>query len=373
MKKIFIDLTYILNEKDLNKSTSIYVQRFLDNLDSNYIKNNNLILFVREATYSYFKKKYEKIGFSLTIFKETKRIHISFIRSIFDSLKWKKQINHMDCDVIYVPFTWIYNTLKINKKKITTIHDLRPIRETHVKHLKKIVLRMFRFYYDIAVKNADTVITISDFVRNDVFSEFGYSEKVNVVYNGIPVLQNPIEVSQAVNKKYILYVNTITEYKNLETLIKAFYLLDTEDIYLFVVGKETEYWNKRCIPFIKDNRVIRLQYVSDEELVWLYKNAYLFVTPSTREGFGYTPAEAGIYGCPIVSTKCEALPETTCNSVFYYNNPFDEKELSETIKTVLSKQRNDDFIIQNSKIQEEFLSRYNVEQFSKKIFDILVN
>lgn len=367
--RILIDLSYILNENDLNKSTAIYVQRFLDNLS---IDKQNFILFVRESTYNYFSTKYGKQIRQILIFQESKLINISFIKSLVDAHLWQKQVNSIDCDVVYIPFTWIYNSLKVNKPKVTTIHDLRPLRETQIKRFRSIVLGLFRYYFRKAADNADLVITISEFVKEDVLDSLKTKTSVEVVHNGIPIGTPQHGISELAGKKYILYVNTLTEYKNVRTLLQAFALLKRNDLYLAIVGKETDFWRVACSPLLND-KIVHLKFVSDAELVWLYCNALLFVTPSTKEGFGYTPAEAGMYGCPIISTKCEALPETTLHEAYYYENPFDENELAEKIDDVLSDNNETNRMALAEKIKKDFRTEYDVHHFSTHIMNAITS
>lgn len=372
MKIVLVDLTFILDEQDLRKSTSVYVQRFLDSLEQDDYKRNRFAFLVRKSVLNYFRKKYQRFDSDFILFSEPKCIKVSFLKSICESLLWKKQVNSISCDVVYVPFTWIYNALKTNKRKVTTIHDLRPIRETRIKSCKKIVLGLFRYYFKKAVKNADMVITISDFVKNDVIREFKCLDKVKVVYNGIPIQTDLSEISQLVNKKYILYVNTLTPYKNVLTLIKAFAMLNNPNLLLVVVGKETTYWKEKCLPESSD-KVVRLDYVTDSELTWLYRNAELFVTTSMHEGFGFTPIEAAMQCCPVISTTADSLPEVTMGAVYYYE-PFDDyNALCVQINKVL-KERNENSEQFDEKIKavsKIFKEAYSLSVFKENVLKLL--
>ena len=102
---------------------------------------------------------------------------------------------------------------------------------------------------------------------------------------------------------YILYVNAIREYKNIYTLIKAFNeLKDVVTHNLVIVGKRNDYWERVIIPYIKEknllSRIELIEYATDAELNYLYKNAAVFVSPSLYEGLGYTPIEAAMHAIP---------------------------------------------------------------------------
>ena len=58
-------------------------------------------------------------------------------------------------------------------------------------------------------------------------------------------------------------------------------------------------------------------YVSDEELMALYRHASVFVYPSLYEGFGIPPLEAMMCGCPVVVSDIKVFHEVYGDSVEY--------------------------------------------------------
>lgn len=58
-----------------------------------------------------------------------------------------------------------------------------------------------------------------------------------------------------------------------------------------------------------DNRINRLGFVSNEDLVLLYNMATIFVMPSIYEGFGLPVLEAMGCGCPVITSKEGSIPE----------------------------------------------------------------
>ena len=378
-KRIVIDATYIQNVSGLRKSVALYLFRFLDNYKEKEHPNTNISILVRASVFVFFTEKYG-MRFSIINFESKRISRISFIQSVVDAFFWQKQVNKINCDTVYIPFVWIYNSFAINKKKISTIHDLKPIRELTTSYAKKVfwlkslILRIFKYYFKKSLTNSNKIIAISNFVKEDVLHTFHHIEQKDIIvlYDGIKVdnlVTKPI--NELIGKKYILNVNTIDEFKNTETLIRAFSLLKIEDLFLVLVGKETDYWNKTCKPLINEN-VIRLDYVSNEELNWLYENAYIFITPSKKEGLGYTPIEAAVRNCPVISSKCEALPESTLNSVFYFEPAEDYNALKKQMENVINLIENDkNFEKTIVKVGEKFRQRYSINRFVDDIYKVL--
>lgn len=102
----------------------------------------------------------------------------------------------------------------------------------------------------------------------------------------------------------------------------------------------------------------------------MYRNASLFITTSLKEGFGYTPIEVAMCGCPVISTKCEALGDTTRDLLYYYNPPTDETDLSEQILNVLQNPPSQEHL---KSISEEYKQIYNTENQTKLLLEIVLS
>ena len=141
---------------------------------------------------------------------------------------------------------------------------------------------------------------------------------------------------------------------------------------LFVVGKKTAYWEDEIEPLVKqyhlEEKVRVYSNLKDEELKYLYSRASLFVSPSLNEGFGYTPIEAAMNNCPVICTKCEALPDTTRGKVYYYENPMDENELAAKIDSVLNCPPS---VEELSEIASFFKNTYSPNKQVAKILELL--
>jgi glycosyltransferase involved in cell wall biosynthesis len=58
-----------------------------------------------------------------------------------------------------------------------------------------------------------------------------------------------------------------------------------------------------------DQQVIATGYVSDDELVWLYRNCYASLYPSLFEGFGLPVLEGMQMGAPTITSTTSSIPE----------------------------------------------------------------
>jgi len=56
-------------------------------------------------------------------------------------------------------------------------------------------------------------------------------------------------------------------------------------------------------------RVVMTGYVTDEELIWLYRNCYANLYPSLFEGFGLPVLEGMQFGAPTITTTSSSVPE----------------------------------------------------------------
>ncbi len=146
---------------------------------------------------------------------------------------------------------------------------------------------------------------------------------------------------------YILYVGNDYPHKNLKRLKLAFGKLVNE----YDVNYEL---------------ILITQFIGEEELDNLYRNASLFVFPSLSEGFGLPPLEAMARGVPVVSSNVTFLPEILANAALYFN-PLDIDDMAEKIRRTLS---NDG--VKKALIQKGFeqVKKYSWEKMAEETLKI---
>lgn len=239
--------------------------------------------------------------------------------------------------------------LNISKGKkvrsVVTIHDLIFI--VFPEYYKPVDRFIYRYKFRKACINADKVIAVSECTKKDIVKYFGINEnKIDVVYqscSSIFAQKESDEKKQKVKKlynlpeKYILFVGSVEERKNLLVVVKSLKYLSL-DIHLVAVGRHTPYEDV-VIKYIKENnlesRVHFVHGVEFADLPSVYQLSSVFVYPSRYEGFGIPVQEALLSGVPVIAAKGSCLEEAGGPDTLYID-PDDYRTLSEYINRIMS-------------------------------------
>ncbi len=305
---------------------------------SYYFNDNKYFLFTP-------KKKYKN---KLNFVCENKNLTIctpnTLINKVFKNY-WRSRSMIKDlCKNKVDVYHGLSNELPIgieltNIKTVVTIHDLIFIRFPYLFNFfdRKIYLKKFKS----ACLRADKIIAISKQTKKDIINYLAIpEEKIDVVYQGCNnIFQNEIAqvkkektvIKYKLPKKYLLYVGTIEERKNLLTVLKT--LNEIPNQKLVVIGEGKAYKNK-CLKFIKKNkisdRVIFLTGISLEEMAIIYQLAEIMIYPSIFEGFGIPIIEALFSKTPVITSKGGCFSEAG-GPHSKYINPLSISEMKKAI------------------------------------------
>ena len=192
------------------------------------------------------------------------------------------------------------------RTSVVAVHS-NPMRDT--KHFWWRLLK--RFCLMRATSGCDAVIAASKTLRDDIVRQLSLSKKaanhLKVVYAGVSKAFSPAPVPLPADKrKVILYVGNQRHYKNLDTLVRAFASLrhrHKNHLHLLLIGPEGKNSSSiRCLVRnlgLTDNVTFAGER-REQELAAAYREAALFVSPSSYEGFCLPLLEAMASGTPVV-------------------------------------------------------------------------
>jgi glycosyltransferase involved in cell wall biosynthesis len=232
---------------------------------------------------------------------------------------------------------------------VITVHDLTILRWASSFPLPD---RLYwRIIQPFSMKSAAAIITVSDDTRRDVNLFYGVPlERIIVAKNAIDehYSSNPEEVALLRSRlklphRFILHVGSISPKKNLETLLRAFALVRSQDdsLGLVLVGREyrphaadqlhllaAELGIAECTRFTGA--------VSDSELRSFYSSASVLALTSVHEGFGLVLLEAMACRTPIVASRRGAVEEVVEGAAILVDDPTDPSKFASAMETILS-------------------------------------
>lgn len=234
-----------------------------------------------------------------------------------------------DYDVFHPTYYDPYFLRYLHKPYVITVHDM-----IHEKFSNQIKDYTTIEYKRKVITNADKIIAISENTKKDIIDIYGINEdKISLVYHGLTsVSSTNIKPIENIPNNFILFVGQRDGYKNFERFLKAFQVVHEKcpDINLVCTGAKFKESEMHMINVLNLNSVVNQIYVSDNQLLYLYKKAICFVYPSLYEGFGMPILEAFSAGCPVALSNTSCFPEIARNGGLYFN-PYEIDSIADAI------------------------------------------
>ncbi len=183
---------------------------------------------------------------------------------------------------------------------VVTIHDLSFERHPELMPLKDRIV--FRSVVPRAARRAKRVLTVSERTKRDLVELYGLApEKVVVTPNGVDPAFSPS--NNPLQRSYVLAVGAVQPRKNQLAAAEA---AAAVGLPLIVAGPVRD---EALAAQLRARGADLRGYVSQEELIELYRSAACLVQPSRYEGFGLPVLEAMACGTPVVVVDEPALRE----------------------------------------------------------------
>lgn len=338
-----------------------------------YIRNLLLHLQKVDTNNHYFvfllKKNFDKVEFADNFTKVLADIRWYGFR---EQTEFLLLLNKHNLDLVHFPH---FNVpIFYNRKFVVTLHDLihqhfgMERASTHGKFIYALKKWGYNLTFERAIKRSEKIITVSNFVKKQLIDEWQVNkEKIEVIYEAaeekIVTLAKNINQTQVnqtlrkfgINRPFIFYVGNAHPHKNVEGLIEAFLILkiNFNNLILVLAGKDHYFWQR--IKSKYTNKDIKyIGFVSDEQLVALYKGAICYVVPSFEEGFGIPLLESFACGCPVAASSVGALKEVGENACSFFN-PKNVSEISNCVSKILNEENfREELIEKGNKRYKEF-------------------
>ena len=341
---------------------------YLDKVDH----QNEYVLYVLEDQFENAKSKLPK-RFKLKEIPYRRNPMSRIMRSLFAQRFWSREEREEGFDVFHSPF---FHAPKMKKARvIMTVHDLRLYRypETYpflrYQFLKRAVKK--------SIERVDKIIAISHFTKDEMIDTCGVNpDKVKVIHEAInrsffnsDAIKNyslPHEYAYLKDCRFRFCLSQIEPRKNHARLIQAFSAIKAmggfDDLKLVLAGKQLLNAEPVLKLIAETPDVIYLDYVPTEMMLWLYRNASLFVYPSYYEGFGFPPLEAASLGTVSAVGNKSSVPEV-CGDCALYFDPYDVEDMSKVIAAAL----NDESLIHEKKMKlEDQLNKFSWERNARE-------
>ncbi len=297
---------------------------------------------------------------------------------LLNSPKFDKLLGGVD--VFFSPH-FLAAPLSKNCRKITVFHDISFLHYPEFFSLKK---RYWHFLQNPKkqAKYSDKIIAMSESTKNDIVNFYNIKEeKISVIYSGVDESFKPVSKDNPnlnrVKEKYnlpnnfILYLGTIEPRKNIIGIIEAFEAVREKKKISLVISGTFGWLFDDIIKRAKSSKfsedILFVGFINQEDKIYLYNLAKIFVYPSFFEGFGFPPLEAMACGVPVVVSNCSSLPEVVGDAGIMID-PYKPSEIAEALDMILEDEGLSDILKQRGLKQAE---KFNWEKTGEETIKIL--
>lgn len=332
------------------------------------------------------KKELEKYGFTFVFLKYCTSVHSGDEKGLSGRMV-RKEINKR-CLVSMEKYIIDWNIDIIHTNSLTHIIGALLSKRTHkphVWHIREMLKDHYNLFFDnnlaykCALRNADQIICISNYVRN-VYRWLLLGTKVITLHDGFNVDKY---ILNGVYKKKndffnIILCGTINASKGQFDAVRAInYLVHNyklNNVHLTIVGNGYGEYLKKIYEFISYNNINN--YVDilpfQEDLRELRRNADIALTCSQSEALGRVTIESMLSENLVIGAESSGTAEIIENNVTgYLYEVGNAEDLCKKIYYAVTHWEEQERLIRNAK--EYAKSNYDIEDYAKKVLGIYKN
>jgi glycosyltransferase involved in cell wall biosynthesis len=269
------------------------------------------------------------------------------IRLIWEQLALSGVVRRSGCDLL-----WGCHDLLPGSRtspQVVTIHDLGMLTVPH--YYPRIKTIYFRWAIPRAVRQADIVVAVSEFTKNELVNVLGVPEsRVRVVLCGIgsqyrPATEEPeaerVRRDYGLPERFFFSLGVLEPKKNVERIVRAYRDLPLNlraAVKLVIGGGRSFGWRNDTIFTLArelGSDIIMTDFIAHRDLPVVYRLAEAFVFPSLYEGFGVPPLEAMACGTPVISSNAASLREVVADAALVVD-PTRADEIAQAMLRIIS-------------------------------------
>lgn len=328
-------------------------------------------VFVYDPTASDELSKVRGVGRYVQILREVFTNEFTFVDT-FASIPRESTLINPFFNILAPPLV----RKRVAQKQVAVIHDLIPLK--YPKHFPVgLKGKLNVFLHKLSLNNYDLFITDSEASKTDIVKFLGIpASKIHIAYPPIAdvffEIPKPIDSRQS-TVDYFIYVGDATWNKNLVNLAKAVQLANVTCLFVGKVFSRTtdpsldHPWKKELKKFLivtqRDKRFVFPGYISDADLVNLYKNAVGNILVSRDEGFGFSYFEASSQSTPSILSDIPVLRETAADTGLFAD-PTNPTQIANRMQELLASPKLRKELGTNAK---DRLKEFSREQFKKEV------
>jgi len=374
-----------------------YKQTFLNYLIINNLKigsHDFIPVFIYKKTINTdlykFENKLDLINSFGRFFHRTRNFllqnNCDFYFPTFIKIIEKVYSKFYDIDLGNIDLFYYFNGQDILTYRVPYFYNIWDLGHLFINSFPEISLDIERrFNAEIDAKRASFILTESISGQNDV--SFSYNINLNKIgilpmygniyknYTGSLEIENILNKQNFLKYNFLFYPAQFWAHKNHYNLLLALHKLNNEgnDYKIVFTGSDKgnlNYVKNLVVELELENNVLFLGFISNEEIQYLYKNAFALIMPTFLGPTNMPIIEAMQNNCLVICSNLDGHIEQT-NGHAYYFKPQNYNDIASKIKLAFT----DSNIIKDQMVNNayQYSKSITIENTCNKLNDYLDN
>ena len=184
--------------------------------------------------------------------------------------------------------------------------------------------------------NSDVIVVPSQYVKSEILKNFTVDkEKIRAVHYGIDHIHVCKQTIKRENS--FIYIGQNRPHKNVQSILKAaaYFIRRHPDYKLKLIGGDFCKESHGFATYGLGDSLVLKGFISDDELALEYASAKAIIHVSHEEGFGFTPLEAMMNRCAVISSKTPIAEEILGELPIYVKDYDDPDSIEQAMEEAI--------------------------------------